>query len=185
MERKTMNMKFILGTIVFSILMTGLFAGDTLKTGTNAPYFKVKSGDDKELNSSMIKGKVVVIFYETKDLIEKNRKLKNELNEFYDNQPDAIKNLIIKLPIIDCSGAFRLFVRMWKNSLIDHSKKERMVIYGDWDAKMFSNFKMKKDESNIIILDKKGIIQYYKHGTIEDNEVIKIKELLLKYVNEK
>ena len=60
-----------------------------------------------------------------------------------------------------------------------------MVIYGDWDAKMFSNFKMKKDESNIIILDKKGIIQYYKHGTIEDKEVIKIKELLLKYVNEK
>lgn len=180
-----MNKKFILGTILSSILILGLFASENLKTGINAPYFKVISGDDKELNSFMIKGKVVVIFYETKDLIEKNRKLKNELNKFYDEQPDTIKNLIVKLPIIDCSGAFKLFTGMWKNSLIDHSKKERMVIYGDWDAMMFSNFKMKKDESNILILDKKGIIQYYKQGTIEDKEIIEIKELLLKYVNRK
>ena len=33
----------------------------------------------------MVKGKVVVIFYETKDAVEKNRKLKNELNKFYNS----------------------------------------------------------------------------------------------------
>jgi len=180
-----MSKKIILGVVLSCILIAGLFAVENLKTGIKAPYFKVKSGDDIELNSYMTNGKVVVIFYETKDLIEKNRKLKEELNKFYDNQSDSLKNLIVKLPIIDCSGAFRPFIGIWKSSLIDNSKKEGITIYGDWDASMFTDFRMKKDESNILILDKKGVIRYYAFGTIEDRGIKEIKGLLMKYANEK
>jgi hypothetical protein len=32
--------------------------------GSAAPYFRVQSGDDKELTLDMIKGKVIAIFYD-------------------------------------------------------------------------------------------------------------------------
>ena len=35
------------------------------------------STDEKELNLDMIKGKVIVIFYETKDIVENNKRIKD------------------------------------------------------------------------------------------------------------
>ena len=37
--------------------------------GSAAPYFRVQSGDDRELILDMIKGKIIAIFYETKDIV--------------------------------------------------------------------------------------------------------------------
>jgi len=176
-----MSKKIVLGIMLSCIFMVALFAVENLKIGIKAPNFKVVSGDDKELNSKMTNGKVVVIFYETKDLIEKNRKLKTELNNFYEKQSDSVKNSIVKLPVIDCSGAFRPFIGIWKSSLIDNSKIEGMTIYGDWDSSMLSDYKMKKDECNVVILDKKGVIRYFAFGTIDDKGIKEIKVLLTKY----
>jgi predicted transcriptional regulator len=130
----------------------------------------------------MIKGKVIIIFYETKDVVGENRKLKDELNKFYDEQSDAIKELIVKLPIINCSSAFWPFTGIWKSKLRENSKKEGIMIYGDWDGKMKSDYKTKDKESNV---DKKGIIKYFASGKVEDKEIDKIKELLKKLVNER
>lgn len=38
-----------------------------------APYFRVQSGDDKDLTLDMIKGKVAAIFYENKDVVDATR----------------------------------------------------------------------------------------------------------------
>jgi len=101
MEVKKMSKKaiLILMSIFFSISFTPVSFAESLKIGTEAPAFKVKSGDDKILTLDMIRGKLTVIFYETKDVVEKNRKLKDELNKFHDGQPDTIKELIVKLTI--------------------------------------------------------------------------------------
>lgn len=170
--------------IFLSIFFTVVSFGEGLKIDTLSPSFKVKSGGDEILTLDMVKGKVIVIFYETKDVVEKNRKLKDELNKFYDEQPDAIKELIVKLPIINCSSAFWPFTRIWKSKLKENSKKEGMTIYGDWDGKMFSDYKMKDKESNVLVIDKRGITRYYAYGKIEDAELNKIKKLLTELGND-
>ncbi len=166
---------FLIVVCIFPIafLLTVSFA-DGL--GTSAPSFQVRSGDGRVLTLDMIKGKVIVIFYETKDVVEKNRRLKYELNKFYDEQPDTIKELIVKLPII---------TKIWKSKLRENSKREGITIYGDWSGKMFSDYKMKDEESNVVIIDKKGIIRYIASGKVGDKEINKIKELLRKLGNEK
>jgi hypothetical protein len=73
--------------------------------GSAAPYFRVQSGDDKELTLDMIKGKVIAIFYETKDIVEKNKRIKDELNKLYYEQTGIVKDVLVRLPIIDCSDA--------------------------------------------------------------------------------
>lgn len=156
-----------------------------LEAGTNAPFFEVKSGDGKELTLDMVRGKVIVILYETKDVVEKNRKLKSELKKFYDEHPGNINQLIVTLPVITCSSVFWPFTRIWRSKLRENSNKEGITIYGDWDGKMFSDYKMEDGESNVIIIDRKGTIRLFVSGKVEKEKIDGIKELLEELAAEK
>lgn len=157
-----------------------------LKDGTRAPEFALVSGDDKNLSLCQLKGMVITIFYETKEKIttERNRELKNELNQFYTSQPDSIRKQVSKLAVINCSSAFWPFKGIWKENLIKNSIKEEMTIYGDWDGRFFENYKITENESNFIIIDKNGIVRYSKAGKVEKNDFASIKHLLKKLVLE-
>jgi len=176
---------FIAVVIFFGLILPIVSIVEGLEIGTNAPFFKIKSGDGKELTLDMIKGKAILIFYETKDVVEKNRKLKDELKKFYDEQPDNIKQLTVTLPVINCSSAFWPFTGIWKSKLRENSKKEEITIYGDWDGKMFSDYKMEDDESNIVIIDKKWTIRFFISGRVDEEKIIKIKDLLNELGSEK
>lgn len=182
MSKKTF---FIMLGVSLWLLLPDVSIAEGVNLGILAPYFKVKSGDDKTLTLDMIKGKVIVMFYETKDVVRRNRELKEELNKFYSNQPDEVKEFIVKLPVINCSSAFWPFTEIWKRKLRENSKRKGITIYGDWDGKMFSDYKMKDNESNVLIIDKKGIIRYITSGKVEDMEINKIKELLKEIENER
>ncbi len=172
------NRLFIAFTLIVALFLSNSAKAQSSKVDTKAPTFKVKSGEDEELSLEQIKGKVIVIFYETKDIVEKNRRLKDELKAFYDALPDTLKKYIVRLPVINCKGAFWPFTGKWKKKLRENSKKEGITIYGDWTGKMFSDYKIKDKESNVIILDKQGIIKYFRARKIEDEEIDKTKEIL-------
>jgi hypothetical protein len=155
----------------FSLAANGLI-------GSPAPYFAVQSGDDKELNLDMITGKVVAIFYENKDIVDANKRLKDELNKLYDEQREAVKDILVRLPVIDCSDAVWPFLWMWKRKLREHSEKEGVAIYCDWNGKMSSDYKMKADVSNIVIIDKSGRIRFHTSGDVTAEEINDVKELL-------
>jgi predicted transcriptional regulator len=145
--------------------------------GMKAPFFRITSGSDKVLTATMIEGTVSVIFYETKDVVERNRELKNSLNAFFLSQPESLKTQITRLPVINCKGAIWPFTAIWKSKLKENSSKEGMTIYGDFDGKMFSDFGMKDNDSNVLILDKMGLIRYFAFGKIESKEIPRIKKL--------
>lgn len=146
--------------------------------GSEAPYFRVQSGDDRELNLEMIKGKVIVIFYENKDIVENNQRLKTELNKLYYEQTGIVKDVLVRLPIVDCSSAVWLFRGIWKRRIREHSKREGVTIYGDWEGKMSSDYKMKADVSNVVIVDKSGRIRFFTSGEVRAEDVSNVKELL-------
>ena len=150
-------------------------AGGTL-TGNPAPDFKVISGDNKTLTLNDIKGKTAVLFYESKNALEQNRKLKAALNGFYDRQPDGIKAGIARIAVVDCKGV--LFSGAWKKNLRDNSVKEGMTIYGDWDGKMSADYMAKEGASSFIIIDKGGTVRYSASGRIEDGDISAIEGLL-------
>ena len=63
-----------------------------------------------------------------KDIVDANKRLKDELNKLYYEQTDALKDVLVRLPIIDCSDAFWPFLGIWKRRLREHSKKEGIHI---------------------------------------------------------
>ncbi|HEU4345195.1 MAG TPA: YtfJ family protein [Candidatus Binatia bacterium] len=146
--------------------------------GSTAPYFRVQSGDDKELTLDMIKGKVAAIFYQNKDIGDANKRLKDELNKLYYEQTGIVKDVLVRLPIIDCSAAVWPFRGMWKRNIREYSKKEGVVIYCDWEGKMSSDYKMKSDVSNVVIIDKSGRIRFFTSGEVKAEEINEVKELL-------
>jgi len=170
--------KCLVGTLIFALLISVVFsvclAG--IKAGDMAPEFKVVSGDNEILGLEDIKGKLAVIFYETKDTTEKNRQLKDELNRFYDKQPDRAKKLILRISVINCEGV--IFKAAWRNSLKQSSIKEGITIYGDWDGKMFDAYGIKDRESNLIIIGRDGKVKYSFAGRAQEKDFGNIRELL-------
>lgn len=154
--------------------------------GIEAPEFTVKSGDGKVLTLKDLEGKVVVLFYETGDeeIKGKNRLVKNALNRFYGEQPDAIKEEIARIVIVDCRNAVWPFKTIWKRKLREHSQKEGIRFYGDWDGSFAASYDITEGDTNLLVIDKKGIIRLSKAGKIEETEVPVIQELLEKLVRE-
>jgi len=147
--------------------------------GSAAPYFRVQSGDDEELTLDMIKGKVAAIFYQNKDIVDANKRLKDELNKLYYEQTGIVKDVLVRLPIIDCSDAFWPFLGIWKRRIREHSKKEGVTIYCDWEGKISSDYKMNSDVSNVVIVDKSGRIRFFTSGEVKDEDINGVKQLLI------
>ena len=157
-----------------------------INEGMQAPEFSVTSGDGAVMTLRKLNGTVTTIFYETKakEVIEKNRALKNELNLFYSGQTASIKKSISRIAIVDCRKASWPLTGIWKSKLVENSKKEGIMIYGDWDGMFAKNYNIIDEESNFLIIDEKGAIRYSKAGQIDKNEIYKIKILLAKLLEE-
>lgn len=168
----------IMAVTLFFVSLPTFASAEGPAIGTKAPFFEVRSGDDKVLNLDTVRGKVVVIFYETKNVTRENQELKRELKGLYKEQMGADKGLIVRLPIINCSAAFFPFTGIWKSKLRENSIKEAITIYGDWNGKMAADYNMKDGASNVLIIDRKGVIRYLYSGVVAHDEITRIKELL-------
>jgi predicted transcriptional regulator len=56
--------------------------------------------------------------------------------------------------------------------------KEGVAIYGDWNGKVSSDYKMKAEESNILIIDKSGRVKFFTSGEVKAEGIHDVKELL-------
>jgi hypothetical protein len=183
-ERELREMRIFRKIALLIILPLGLGVlapdswGAYLTSGKPAPNFLVKSGDSRKLSLDMVRGRVVVLFYESRHVIKKNIELKNELKRLYQAQPKEIKRDIFRLVVIDCSEAIWATLPIWKRQLQANSRKEGFTIYGDWDRTMFKDYQMKAEDSNFLIIDKKGFIRYAAVGRIDPGQFDRIREIL-------
>jgi len=175
-------------TVVFSLVICSALqaAAAPLLIGREAPPFQVESGDGKVLQAKMLRGKVVVLFYESKDVLPKSRPLKAILNAYYKEQKKEDQQMILCVPIINCMSATWPFKGIWKSRLIENSKRVGMTVFGDWDGKMGTSYGMKGNDTNLLILDKRGVIRYFQSGVITGNgeTAIILKKLLKDLVAE-
>ena len=151
--------------------------------GKPAPLFTVESGDGRRLTLDMVKGRVTVIFYETKEASRRNSDAKDRLNHLYDRQDEKTKQSIVRVPVFNCSRVFWPISLVWKESLRKHSKRVGMTLYGDWDGLMGRDYQMKDNESNVVLIDRRGTIRYASYGRITDRQFAEIEELLDNLVN--
>ncbi len=172
------NMVFVM------VLVLGLGLGAPVSgavspdLGKPAPPFVVKSGDDQKLTLNMVLGKVVVLFYENRNAVDKNDALKSELIRLYRVQPECIKKEIVRLAVLDCSKASFPAKSIWKRKMAEYSRQIGLTIYGDWDRQMLRDYSLRKNDSNFLIIDQNGMVRYEASGRIGNGQFQEIKELL-------
>jgi hypothetical protein len=175
---------FILILVGFPLFFPVSFPTHAYDMNTPAPFFRLKTGDDQEVTRDILKGKVLSVLYETKEVVEKNRPLKTALKNYSQTMPEDMKIQYARVPVVKCFPVSWPIIKIWQYKLKENSKKEGITLYGDWDGKMFTDYGMKDNESNFLIIDKKGFIRYRATGKIEDEEIKKIIELLNKFLDE-
>jgi hypothetical protein len=156
--------------------------GSGLTSGKPAPDFHVESADSQKLSLDMLRGKVVVLFYESRHVIRKNSALKDELKRLYREQPADVQNDIFRLVVIDCSKALWPTLPIWKSKLREHSRKEGFPIFGDWTGRMCRTYHMAPEDSNFLVIDQHGVIRYAATGKVGNGQFDKIKNLLFSLV---
>ena len=161
--------------LVWSLAPTGAQA--ILSTSEPAPSFSLLSGANKKLTLDMLRGKVVVLFYATRDTVQVNDELQHYLDALYDTQPQNIQNQIFRLLVLNTMEATSLTA--WKEKLSETSTKLGITIYGDWSGGMFAAYRMRDNDSNFVIIDKRGIVRYAASGRIANSRFEAIKKLLL------
>jgi peroxiredoxin len=160
--------------LVCSLVPTGAQA--ILGTGEPAPSFSLVSGNDKKLTLDMVRGKVVVLFYTTRDTVHVNDDLQHYLDALYAAQPQNIQNQVFRLLVVNAMEASSL--TSWKEKLMETSAKLKITIYGDWTGAMFAAYRMRDNDSNFIIIDKRGIVRFAASGRIDNSRFEAIKKLL-------
>ncbi len=160
--------------LVSLLLVSPLYANTKLSMlNKMAPEFKLESGAEEEITLEQIKSNVILLIYETRDVLEKNRSAKKALNSLFANDENLVN--IRRLAIVDATKA-NIFTRpVWRSNFRDKSQEEGITIYGDWDGKMAESYNVQRDESNFILIDKSGVIRFYEYGAIQEQ---KIKELV-------
>ncbi|MCX8043329.1 MAG: YtfJ family protein [Desulfobacterota bacterium] len=148
-----------------------------LEPGDRAPAFSVYVGARRISYPESFSGKVLVVTYETKDVIEKNRPFKNRMLGFCASPMNA-SGVAVAFPVIDCSGYIGPIKSYCADQVQKFSKKEQLQLYTDRDGHMRHAFGMKDHESNILIIDQQGIVRYRHAGTITDAEGDRIIELI-------
>ncbi len=163
----------------FAVLVACLFMlafGGTvaaLEIGNKAPDFHVFSGDGKEMSLARLAGKTVVLLYETRYSKEQNRLFKREMMKSYRAEPARYADVRV-LPVVNCKAAFSLVRGIWKKKLMEHSRKEGILIFGDWDGKLADSYSMKPDASNIIVIDKDGFVRFVSCYPLDSAAVEKV-----------
>lgn len=158
--------------------------GSRLASGRPAPPFLVESGSSKKLTLDMIRGRVIVLYYTSRNAMAENSRMKAELLKVYRTQPADVKKQLFRLVVVDGSEASWPTMPLWKCKLNEHSKKEGFTIYADWQRKMMADYRLKENANNFLLIDKKGIIRYSASGKIANGQYDKIKELLFTLVQE-
>ena len=145
-------------------LFLSQIAAFALQPGDKMPLFTVQA-EISSISSRDIAGRVAIFTYETKGTAEVNRPFKQAVLQRW-RQADSSSPAIV--PVINCFSFFGFARSICANRVAAVSKKENLIIYTDNDGAMFRDFKMTDDQSNIIIVDKKGFVLFTHAGRLDD-----------------
>ncbi len=162
---------------VFLVMMCGTVSTDGRPgAGDPAPPFTVFAGKEKRLHSRDLFGRVIVITYETRETFEFNQEFKNAVLTFCSQNPAAAPVAVV--PVANCAKYVWPIRRYCIARIQEYARKKAMNLYDDRTGEMFENYGMQDDASNILIVDKSGIIRYRRAGRLDGPEIDAAIELL-------
>lgn len=115
------------------------------------------------------RGMPVLVVYEDKDSVEVNKVLKKELAQLA--QGDRYKSRIALFAVADVTGYDYWPVRGFvKDAIQKESRRQKTVIYCDWDGSIRTALRLNRNASNVVLYDKDGAVVFSQAGTLSLEE---------------
>ena len=149
-----------------------------------APAFKIRSGDDETMTSDMIKGKVAVIFYRDERRKQEKQRHQGPLQRplrWAGRRGAPLHRPRARLQLLPDSLAG--YGGVEKQPAIPFQRGWASPSMATGTAIWRKDYRMKDHDSNVMIVDKKGIIRYAAAGRITDEQFREIEGLIDKLVN--
>lgn len=166
-----------MGLIGLLLIPALVFAGE-LKVGEKASDWLFKNADKKEFSMVTWKGKVLMVNYVDPDTSDLNEHFTDAIKKAKDTgllKDDRFKGI----GIADCKAT-------WKPNFLIRTiagrkaKKYKTTILFDTKAFLRDAWGLKKDTSNIIILDKNRVCRAIVRGRVPEDQVEKLVQLVAK-----
>jgi len=169
-------MKKIIFMLVASMFLiaTPVLAGE-LEVGTKASDWSFKDSDKKEFTMESWAGKVLMINYVDPDKSDLNEPFTDAMKKAKDD--GRLTDADYKgMGIADCAATWKpdFAIRLIAGK---KAKKYKTVILFDYDAVLREAWDLKKDTSNIIILDKNRVCRAIVRGKVPDDQAEKLIQL--------
>jgi len=161
------NIFLILILLIFTCSAT--FAAGPLQVGDTAPEWSFNDTDDQAFNMASWPNKVLLISYVDPD--------ESDLNESFNEALQAARKdgrLLdadyLGIGILDCKATWKpnKVIRIMAGK---KAKKYKRTILFDYTAKLRESWGLKKDSSNVILLDKNRVVKYISRGKIADDQI--------------
>ena len=133
--------------------------------------------DGKAWSSSMLKGKVYIIFYVDPDKKDLNEDLSDALKKRHFNRKKYSSIAIVNLAATWLPNA------IIESKLKDKQKKFPDTIYvKDKKKVLVKEWNLEDDNSDILIFNKKGKLIYKKFGKVSNTEIVEVLKLIEKNI---
>jgi len=171
-------MKRIILLLVASIFLLGTSAlAEELEVGSKASDWTFEDSDKKEFSMESWAGRVLMINYVDPDESDLNEHFTETVKKAKDDGRLNSENYK-GIGIADCAAT-------WKPDFLirkiagKKAKKYKTVILFDYKAVLRTAWGLKKDTSNIIILDKNRICRAIVKGKVPDDQVATLVQLMV------
>ena len=168
---------FIMVAVLFLISSHAMAGG--LEVGMKASDWSFKDSDKKEFTMESWAGKVLMINYVDPDESDLNEDFNDAMKKAKDD--GRLTDAGYKgMGIADCAATWKpdFAIRIIAGK---KAKKFKTVILFDYDATLRNAWGLKKDTSNIIILDKNRVCQAIVRGRVPDDQVETLVQLVVDY----
>ncbi|MDI6726976.1 MAG: YtfJ family protein [Smithellaceae bacterium] len=173
--------KVLFVVLTFIFVLVSLAGAQPLKVGDSASDFKLKDAKGKEftLSASEFAGRVLLIMYVDPDEKDLNVHVEDALLK----ERDAGN---LSTTAYRSFGVTNLKDTNKPNFLIRQiikSKQEKTgaIILLDYDHSLLNLWGLKRDSSDVILLDKNRICQFIHRGKMSPDDVTKVIELIKEY----
>ncbi len=158
-----MRRKFIIITAMLVQLMVKTGFGEASLINTAVPEFTLQDQFGTTFTLKQFRGSILVLIASDKEGSEQKGPWRKALIDRY-------KDGIVIVGVAD----LRTVPFFLKGSIKSGFKKDPASILMDWKAEVFTALELKKNVSNIVVIDQKGNLRYLTSGAGTDGAIAKL-----------
>lgn len=170
-------------SVALAVLAAGLSAPAQQRLG--APVnFSLPTTSGHPRSVAQYRGRVVILFYESREVVAQNQPLKDALGRQGERDPSLAQRFAL-IPVANV-GAYNFWPAQHfaREAITAIARHQGVEMWFDWDRTLVHALGLRDGASNVVVLDRQGRVRYHRWGRIAPGDVERFLSTLSAVANE-